>query len=139
MKKITEGRVAAVRIFKIIDRKPLIESPVNSIIPKEFKGVFRFEGVTFAYPKDKSRNILNDLNLEINTKFSAFVGESGCGKSTIFQLMMRLYDPDQGRITLDGVDLKEINLSWLRKQIGYVGQEPVLFAASIRENLLFGK
>jgi ATP-binding cassette subfamily B (MDR/TAP) protein 1 len=60
------------------------------------------------------------------------VGESGCGKSTIFQLIMRFYDPDQGRITLDGIDLKLIDLKWLRESIGYVGQEPVLFATTIR-------
>ena len=77
--------------------------------------------------------------MEINVKNSAFVGESGCGKSTVFQLLMRFYDPDEGRITLDGVDLRDLKLSWLRNLIGYVGQEPVLFATTIRENLLFGK
>jgi ATP-binding cassette, subfamily B (MDR/TAP), member 1 len=95
--------------------------------------------VTFAYPKDKSKNIIENLSLEIKSKSTAFVGESGCGKSTIFQLMMRFYDPDEGTITLDGNDLREIDLYWLREQIGYVGQEPVLFAATLRENLLFGK
>lgn len=70
---------------------------------------------------------------------SGLVGESGCGKSTILQLIMRFYDPDEGRITLDGHDLRTLELKWLRENIGYVGQEPVLFAASIRENLLFGK
>lgn len=69
---------------------------------------------------------------------TGLVGESGCGKSTIIQLIMRFYDPDEGRITLDGYDLRLLNLVWLRQQIGYVGQEPVLFATSIRENLLFG-
>lgn len=138
-KKITEGRIAAARIFKIIDRKPLIQSSENAVIPLEFKGVFKFEGVTFAYPKDKSKPVLNNVTFEISSRSSAFVGESGCGKSTIFQLLMRFYDPDEGRITLDGVDLKSLDLFWLRSQIGYVGQEPVLFAASIKENLLFGK
>lgn len=95
--------------------------------------------MTFAYPKDKSKNILNKLNLEIHSKNTAFVGESGCGKSTIFQLIMRFYDPDEGKISLDGVDLKQLDLNWLRNQIGYVGQEPVLFATTIKENLLFGK
>jgi ATP-binding cassette subfamily B (MDR/TAP) protein 1 len=66
------------------------------------------------------------------------VGESGCGKSTILQLIMRFYDPDEGRILLDGNDLRELDLAWLRNQIGYVGQEPVLFATSIRENLKLG-
>jgi len=79
------------------------------------------------------------LDLVIDSKSVGFVGESGCGKSTIFQLMMRFYDPDEGRITLDGVDLRDLDLFWLRDQIGYVGQEPVLFATSIKENLLFGK
>lgn len=95
--------------------------------------------MSFAYPKDKSKKILNNLTIEIDSTFSAFVGESGCGKSTIFQLLMRFYDPDEGRITLDGIDLKDIDLTWLRNQIGYVGQEPVLFATTIKENLLFGK
>jgi ABC-type multidrug transport system fused ATPase/permease subunit len=67
------------------------------------------------------------------------MGPSGTGKSTIFQLMMRLYDPDSGTVLLDGVDLKKIDLSWLRGQISYVSQEPLLFSASIRENLLIGK
>lgn len=62
------------------------------------------------------------MSLEINSKNTAFVGESGCGKSTIFQLIMRFYDPDEGKITLDGTDLKQIDLYWLRNQIGYVGQ-----------------
>ena len=67
------------------------------------------------------------------------MGPSGTGNSTIFQLMMRLYDPDEGIITLDGINLKEINLNWLRKQISYVGQESLLFLSSIRENLPIGK
>ena len=98
-----------------------------------------FENVTFAYPKDKTRSIIHKLNLTIDKKSVAFVGESGCGKSTLFQLIMRFYDPDEGRITLDGVDLKLLDLRWLREQIGYVGQEPVMFAMTLRENLLFGK
>jgi ATP-binding cassette, subfamily B (MDR/TAP), member 1 len=66
------------------------------------------------------------------------MGESGCGKSTLLQLMMRFYDPDAGRITLDGIDLRDLDLRWLRAQIGYIGQEPLLFSTSIRENLLIG-
>jgi ATP-binding cassette, subfamily B (MDR/TAP), member 1 len=93
--------------------------------------------VTFAYPKDKSKSILKNLSMRFDLKSSALVGESGCGKSTIAQLLLRFYDPDEGEILIDGRNLREYDLSWLRKEIGYVGQEPVLFATSIRENLLY--
>jgi ABC-type multidrug transport system fused ATPase/permease subunit len=67
------------------------------------------------------------------------VGYSGCGKSSIVSLLERFYDPQEGEITLDGVDIKELNVKWLRQQIGFVGQEPVLFSGSIAENLRYGK
>lgn len=76
------------------------------------------------------------MQFDINK--TGLVGESGCGKSTTLQLIMRFYDPDEGRILLDGHDLRTLDLIWLRQQIGYVGQEPVLFATTIKENLLFG-
>lgn len=82
---------------------------------------------------------MNGINLEINKHKVALVGESGCGKSTLMQLIMRFYDPDQGYITVDGHNLKDIDLGWLRGVIGYVGQEPVLFDTTIRENLLYAK
>lgn len=69
----------------------------------------------------------------------ALVGESGCGKSTVMQLIERFYDADQGQVTIDGIDVRDMSLEYLRENIGYVGQEPVLFATSIRENLLYGK
>ena len=72
----------------------------------EVIGVIRFENVTLAYPKDKSKIILENLNLTIDSKSSGIMGHSGCGKSTILQLIMRLYNPDSGVITLDGVDIK---------------------------------
>lgn len=77
--------------------------------------------------------------MKFNSHHTALVGESGCGKSTIFQLLMRFYNPDEGIILLDGINLKDLDLGWLRSKIGYVGQEPVLFSMSIKENLLFGK
>jgi ATP-binding cassette subfamily B (MDR/TAP) protein 1 len=94
--------------------------------------------VTFSYPKDKSKVILANLSIEFHVNNTALVGESGCGKSTILQLVMRFYDPDEGRVLLDGNDLRSIDLVWLRNQIGYVGQEPILFATTIKENLKLG-
>ena len=101
-------------------------------------GRIKFENVSFAYPKEPNKRVLNNISIEFDLNNTALVGESGCGKSTILQLIMRFYDPLEGRILLDGVDLRDLDLSWLRSKIGYVGQEPVLFATSIRENLLFG-
>jgi ATP-binding cassette subfamily B (MDR/TAP) protein 1 len=97
------------------------------------------KNVTFAYPKDPSRVILKNVSLRLNAnQKNALVGESGCGKSTIMQLLMRFYDPLEGIITVDGIDIKQLKLSWLRSNIGYVGQEPVLFAATIKQNMLLG-
>lgn len=123
---------AAGRIFKILDREPLIKNPENGIKPDNIKGKITFENVTFYYPKDPTKKILNNISIEFDLNNTALVGESGCGKSTILQLIMRFYDPNEGRILLDGVDLRELDLAWLRSKIGYVGQEPVLFASSIR-------
>ena len=132
LQKIAEGKAAASRIFHLIDREPKVKSREDAIIPDEFKGVFFFNNVTFGYPKDRKTKILKNLTMTIDGKHSAIVGKSGCGKSTIFQLIMRFYDPDSGAIYLDGVDLRYLNLDWLRSQIGYVKQEPILFAASIK-------
>ncbi len=110
LQKIAEGQTAASRIFSVIDRQPLIKSKPDSIIPEHFYGVFEFINVTFAYPKNKAEKILKGLNMKIDCPHSAMVGKSGSGKSTILQLIMRFYDPDEGTILLDGVDLKDLNL-----------------------------
>lgn len=94
--------------------------------------------MTFSYPKDKSKQVISNLSIEFHVNNTALVGESGCGKSTMLQLIMRFYDPDEGRVLLDGNDLRQLDLTWLRNQIGYVGQEPVLFATTIKENLKLG-
>lgn len=131
-KKISEGRQAAARIFEVIDREPMIKNPPNGIKIQNLQGVIRFENVTFTYPKDRSRKVFDNLTMDFDINKTGLVGESGCGKSTTLQLIMRFYDPDQGRVTLDGHDLRTLDLIWLRQQIGYVGQEPVLFATSIK-------
>ena len=92
----------------------MIKNPENGKILSNFKGEIRFENVTFAYPKDKSNVVLRNINLKLNSNKSGFVGESGCGKSTIMQLILRFYDPDSGSITMDGVDLRLLDLKWLR-------------------------
>ena len=117
----------------------MIKSKENALRPASFRGIIVFDKVGFSYPKNKGIKILDNLDLMIDCRNSAIVGDSGCGKSTIFQLMMRFYDADEGRIYLDGVDIRDLDVEWLRSRIGYVQQEPTLFAVSLRENLLLGK
>ena len=140
---ILEGMKAAKRLYKVIDKDPVIDIHLNSsegYRKQKIEGHIRFENVTFAYPKKKDEKILDNLNLDIRAgDITAFVGDSGCGKSTVIQLVQRFYDPDEGKIYLDGVDLKEYNVQWLRSQFGYVGQEPSLFQGTILDNIRIGK
>ena len=82
---------------------------------------------------------MNNISLELNKRKNGLVGGIGCGKSTIVQLMMRFYDPDEGRILLDGQDLRSLDLSWLRSQIGYLNSSPDLFNATLLDNILVGR
>jgi len=136
-----EAKVAASDAFKIIDRKSQIdiENP-SGLKPTSIEGNIEFKNVSFGYPTKKEKLILNGVTFHVQkNKKTAFVGESGCGKTTSMQLIERFYDILGGSITLDGNDLKDLNLKWLRSNIGYVSQEPVLFATSIKENLLLAK
>jgi ABC-type multidrug transport system fused ATPase/permease subunit len=84
--------------------------------------------------------VLNGLDLTVQSgETVALVGNSGCGKSTILHLVQRLYDPSEGKVLLDGTDISQLNVGWLRSHVGVVGQEPVLFAATIRENIRYGQ
>ncbi|RCI04065.1 Multidrug resistance protein 1, partial [Rhizopus stolonifer] len=108
-------------------------------VPKEIRGEIIFNHVKFKYPTRPDTLILKDLSLKVKPGMTvAFVGPSGSGKSTSVQLLQRFYDPLSGQVSLDGHDLKELNVKWLRQQIGVVSQEPVLFNMSIRQNLMMG-
>ena len=129
--------------FTLYERKPKFYESEKNLRPARdsIKGSIEFKNIKFIYPSDKAqRPILDGLNLEIEAgKKVAFVGESGCGKSTTVNLIERLYDPVEGQILIDGIDIKEFNIEYLRNLIGYVQQEPVLFNKSIRDNLIFGR
>ncbi|HBO14203.1 MAG TPA: ABC transporter ATP-binding protein, partial [Halieaceae bacterium] len=99
-----------------------------------------FEAVTFHYPSRPTAPALVDFSLEIPAGRSlALVGPSGAGKSTVFELLQRFYDPGAGRITLDGIDLRELSLADLREQLALVPQQPVLFSADVRYNIAYGR
>ncbi|KAH7521539.1 hypothetical protein FEM48_Zijuj07G0044300 [Ziziphus jujuba var. spinosa] len=137
----SKAKDSAASIFKIIDSKPKIDSSSNEgITLPTIKGDIEFEHVSFKYPTRPDIQIFRDMCLSIPSgKTVALVGESGSGKSTAISLIERFYDPDSGRVTLDGVEIQKFKLNWLRQQMGLVSQEPILFNETIRDNIAYGK
>jgi ABC-type multidrug transport system fused ATPase/permease subunit len=138
---ISKARLAAASLYKVIDRKPKIDSSVNATGKKleKIKGAITIENLHFQYPTGANK-IFNDINLDIKAgETIALVGESGSGKSTIARLVSRFYDPQEGSLKIDGVDLKDLHLVSLRDKIGLVSQEPLLFDLTIEENISRGK
>lgn len=130
-------------MFKLFDRVPKInnwgEEKGELINEEDFNGVIELKKIEFTYPSRQNQQILKKINLTINKgQRIALVGSSGCGKSTITQILERFYDPDKGEVFLCGKDTRKLDLYWLRNQIGFVGQEPVLFDLSIGENIAYG-
>ncbi|TDH06909.1 hypothetical protein EPR50_G00118420 [Perca flavescens] len=141
LEAFASGRAAAKIIFDTIDREPEIDcfSEKGHKLDK-VKGDIEFHNVTFFYPSRPEVKILNDLSMQIKAgETTAFVGPSGSGKSTTIQLFQRFYDPKEGMVSLDGHDIRTLNIQWLRSLIGIVEQEPVLFATTIAENIRFGR
>eukprot|EP00742_Colponemidia_sp_Colp-10_P014159 GILJ01016049.1.p1 GENE.GILJ01016049.1~~GILJ01016049.1.p1 ORF type:complete len:682 (+),score=96.30 GILJ01016049.1:47-2047(+) len=136
--RIQESLGSSQRFFELLERKPRI--PVEGgLIPDYCEGKLEFVDVRFSYPTRPDMEILKGINLRINPdEILALVGASGNGKSTLVKLVDRFYDPCSGRILLDNVDIREINIYWYRRHIGYVEQEPLLFARSIAENIAYG-
>ncbi|CAM3676395.1 ABC transporter ATP-binding protein [Paenibacillus lactis] len=125
------------RYLEIMDTEPEIADAPDAISLKSVRGDIRFEGVTFGY--EPNRPILNNVSLSIRAgETVAFVGPSGAGKTTICSLLPRFYEVDHGRITVDGIDIRNIKLHSLRKHIGIVQQDVFLFSGSIRENIAYG-
>ncbi|EPY82643.1 ATP-binding cassette, sub-family B (MDR/TAP), member 11-like protein [Camelus ferus] len=135
------GRAAATSIFETIDRKPLIDCmSEDGYKLDQIKGEIEFHNVTFHYPSRPEVKILSNLSMVVKSgEMTALVGSSGAGKSTALQLIQRFYDPSEGMVTLDGHDIRSLNIQWLRAQIGIVEQEPVLFSTTIAENIRYGR
>jgi ATP-binding cassette, subfamily B, bacterial MsbA len=135
---LQKGTVAANRIFSITDLVPAILNKPDAIVLKEFTNEIRFKGVSFAYEKDKD-NVLKDVDLTIRKGMTvALVGPSGGGKSTLADLIPRFYDPGAGAVLLDGIPLTDYEIESLRKQMGVVTQESILFNDTIFNNIAFG-
>ncbi|KAL2338874.1 hypothetical protein Fmac_013320 [Flemingia macrophylla] len=137
----SSSKSAAASVFAIIDRNSQIDpSDDSGLTLDEVKGEIEFSHVSFKYPTRPDVEIFIDLCLTIRSgKTVALVGESGSGKSTVIALLQRFYDPDSGHITLDGEDIRRMQVKWLRQHMGLVSQEPVLFNDTIRANIAYGK
>ena len=131
---------ASERLHELLTAEPEIKAPASPVpLPVPAMGRLAFEQVSFRYPTRPDTSALDDFNLEVRPKERlAVVGPSGAGKTTIFQLAQRFYDPQAGRVLLDGVDLKDADPADIRQRIAMVPQEVVIFAASARDNLRYG-
>ncbi|CAF1513772.1 unnamed protein product, partial [Adineta steineri] len=138
--RIGESFAAAHAFFDLFDRIPIIDNGSNKGQElANFSGETKFNQVKFVYPTRPAVLVLNKLQLSIKSgQRIALVGASGCGKSTIVQLLERFYDVTHGELLLDGVDIRKLNLQWLRSRLGVVSQEPVLFDLTIAENIAYG-
>jgi ATP-binding cassette subfamily B protein len=141
MGDLQRGAGAAERLIEILDTKPAVVVPDNPLpLPEPAQGSVAFEAVTFHYPSRPGSPALEDFSLEVAPgEKLALVGPSGAGKSTVFQLLLRFYDPQGGAIRIDGVDVRQAHPAQLRRRIALVPQEPAIFAASVTENVRYGR
>src|SRR3989449_3869074 len=136
--RASKAMVSAERIAEILEIEPEIQDSAQAVDASGLKGEIIFEDVSFDYGNGKS--VLNNVSFPIPSgQTVALVGPSGVGKSTIANLLLRFYDPQQGRIFIDGTDIRQYKLASLREQIAVVLQESVLFCTTIKENIAYGK
>lgn len=142
MPDYAKAQVSIVNILELLDRKPLINNWTSADPSQksvDLNGEIKFDLVEFTYPARREVTVLNKLSMRIKPgQKIALVGSSGCGKSTVTQLLERFYDPDDGSVSINNLNLKDIDLHHLRSQMGIVSQEPVLFDTSIAENIAYG-
>jgi ATP-binding cassette, subfamily B, bacterial len=138
---LLRGAGAAGRLAELLAQEPQIKAPPHPVsLPAPARGEVRFDRVTFHYPTRREISALEDFSLTVRPgETVALVGPSGAGKTTIFQLAQRFYDPDSGTISLDGVELPKADPAEIRRRIAMVPQEMVIFAASARDNLRYGR
>jgi subfamily B ATP-binding cassette protein MsbA len=129
---------SASNVFDLLNKQPAIQDAPDAVVLKGCRGGLNFENITFSYGSEQ--NAVKDMNLVVEPhKKYALVGSSGAGKSTVLSLILRFYDPQQGVIQLDGVDIRKISQNSLREHIGVVTQETFLFHDTIYENIRYGR
>ena len=138
---LQRGAGAAERLLELLDTRPQIAAPARPVaLPEPPHGEVRLDAVTFHYPSRPQVPALDAFSLHVRRgERVAVVGPSGAGKSTLFALLLRFYDPDAGRVLVDGIDLREADPLAVRRRIAVVAQEPALFSGSVRENVRYGR
>lgn len=136
--KYQRARASARRLFTIIEQEPNVPVPDNPEKIESVDGNVSYENITFGYRDDNS--VVSDVSMDVNEgETVAFVGPTGAGKSTLIKLLLRMYDPDDGKVLVDGTDIKKFRPKDLRKRIGYVSQDPFLFEGSVNDNVRYGE
>ncbi|GJS38632.1 ABC transporter B family member 21-like protein [Tanacetum coccineum] len=135
------GQAAAFKMFETINRKPEIDAyDTKGKVLSDIHGDIELKNVYFSYPTRPDEPIFSGFSFSVSSgTTAALVGQSGSGKSTVISLIERFYDPQEGEVLIDNINLKEFQLKWIRKKIGLVSQEPVLFTSSIKDNIMYGK
>jgi ATP-binding cassette subfamily B protein len=138
---LQRGAGAAERLLEILGTRPAIATPARPVpLPEPVRGLIELESVTFCYPTRPDRPALRSFSLRVEPgEKLALVGPSGAGKSTVFQLLLRFYDPVAGSVRLDEVDLRRADPAQVRSRIAVVSQEPAMFAGSVRENVRYAR
>ena len=132
---------ATERLVELLSAEDRVQDPeMPDQLAEPVAGAVRFEGVSFAYPARPKQQALRDFSLDVQPgETVALVGPSGAGKSTVFQLLLRFFDPQSGGVRLDGVDIRSLARDGFRQHIAYVPQDPVIFATTAMENIRFGR
>jgi ATP-binding cassette subfamily B protein len=139
--ELSQAGGAAERLYELLNEESPVADPAAPLLmPNPPRGEATFENVAFAYPRSGEKPVIGDLSFTVSGgETVAIVGPSGAGKSTIFSLIMRFYDPQSGRISIDGMDIRSVRLDDLRSRLAIVPQDVAIFAASIHDNIAFGK
>lgn len=136
---VTQAVSSASRVFEILDAPEAITEKPNALPMPALQGVVRFEGVTFQYTHSPQPALI-DVHLEAHPgQVIALIGATGSGKTSLVNLIPRFYDVSEGRVTIDEIDVRDLNLADLRRQVGFVLQQSLLFSATVRENIAYGK
>ena len=133
-----QGQAAVSKLRELLATEPTVQEAPDAAALPEVQGLLELHDVTFGY--DPAVPVLHDVSLRVEPgQTLAVVGPTGAGKSTVAKLVTRFYDPDQGAVRIDGVDLRQVTIGSLRRQLGVVPQEPFLFAGSVRDNVAFAR